>query len=168
MANFITGCRILFSIFLLFVPAFSPMFYVWYLLAGLTDMVDGTVARKTGTASEFGARLDTAADMVFVLICMMKLLPVLTVPLWLWVWIGVIAAIKVINIVMGFAVQKKLVSKHTILNKVTGAVLFLFPLTLPVFDIKYSAGFICAAATIAAVQEGYLVKTENQKLHTKR
>ena len=28
-------------------------------------MVDGTVARKTNTVSEFGARLDTIADFIF-------------------------------------------------------------------------------------------------------
>ena len=50
-ANLITGTRILFSVALLFCPAFSLSFYVLYLLAGLTDMVDGAVARKTGTVS---------------------------------------------------------------------------------------------------------------------
>ena len=168
MANFITGCRILCSVLLLFSPVFSPMFYLLYVLAGFTDMVDGTVARKTGTASEFGARLDTFADMVFVLICMIKLLPVLTIPVWLCIWIGIIAVIKVLNIVMGYMVQKTLAAKHTILNKVTGAALFLFPLTLSAIDLKYSAGFICAVATLAAVQEGFLVHRESQKLHTRR
>ena len=98
IANIITGSRIVFSIALLFIPPFSPMFYVVYGAAGLTDMIDGTVARKTNTASAFGARLDTIADFVFVAVCLIKLLPVLTIPLWLWVWIAVIALIKVINI----------------------------------------------------------------------
>ena len=44
MANIITGCRILCSILLLFVPAFSPLFYILYLVAGFTDMIDGTIA----------------------------------------------------------------------------------------------------------------------------
>ena len=44
MANIITGCRILCSIFLLFVPVLSPIFYFLYLVAGFTDMIDGTIA----------------------------------------------------------------------------------------------------------------------------
>lgn len=164
MANIITGCRILCSILLLFVPAFSSTFYIMYLVAGFTDMVDGPIARKTNTANEFGSRLDTIADIVFVAACMIKLLPVLTIPTWLCIWIGVIAIIKVFNIISGYIVQKKLVAKHTIMNKVTGAVLFILPLTLSVVDLKYSGGFICTIAILAAIQEGYLIRNENRKL----
>ena len=66
MANIITAFRILLSIALLFCPSFSPAFYVLYVSAGLTDMIDGTVARRTNTASAFGARLDSIADFVLV------------------------------------------------------------------------------------------------------
>ena len=157
MANIITGCRILCSIILLFIPAFSHTFYILYLVAGFTDMIDGTIARKTNTASEFGSRLDTIADIIFVVSCMKKLLPVLKIPIWLWIWIGVIATIKVFNIISGFIVQKKFVAKHTIMNKVTGAVLFILPLTLSIVDLKYSGGFVCTIAILSAVQEGYLM-----------
>ena len=162
MANIITCCRILCSILLLFVPAFSSTFYILYLVAGFTDMVNGPIARKTNTANEFGSRLDTIADIVFVAACMIKLLPVLTIPTWLCVWIGVIAIIKVFNIISGYIVQKKLVAKHTIMNKVTGAVLFILPLTLSVVDLKYSGGFICTIAILAAIQEGYLIRNETR------
>ena len=124
-------------------------------------MIDGTIARKTNTASEFGSRLDTIADIIFVVACMIKLLPVLTIPTWIWIWIGVIAAIKVFNIISGYIVQKKFVAKHTIMNKITGAVLFILPLTLSIIDLKYSGGFVCTIAILAALQEGYLIRTEN-------
>ena len=163
MANIITSCRILCSILLLFVPAFSPMFYILYLVAGFTDMIDGTIARKTGTANEFGSRLDTLADIVFVVVCMIKLFPVLIIPTWLCIWIGVIAIIKVFNMILGYIVQKKFVAKHTVMNKVTGAVLFVFPLTLSIVDLKYSGSFICIIAILAAVQEGYLIRTGNRE-----
>lgn len=163
MANIITGSRILCSIFLLFTPAFSPTFYILYLVAGFTDMIDGTIARKTNTASEFGSKLDTIADTVFVAVCMIKLLPVLEIPTWLWIWIGVIAVIKFFNIISGYIIQKKIVAKHTVMNKVTGAGLFILPLTLSVIDLKYSGGFICIIAILAALQEGNLIRIENHK-----
>ena len=70
MANVITGLRILVSAVLLFCPVFSPIFYVLYLIAGLSDMVDGVIARKTNSVSEFGSRLDGVADFVFVAVCL--------------------------------------------------------------------------------------------------
>ena len=87
MANTITFFRMAASIVLLFCPVFSPVFYVFYIAAGLSDMLDGFMARKTDTASELGARLDTIADFVFVAVCLIKLLPVLSIPAWLYGWI---------------------------------------------------------------------------------
>lgn len=163
MANTITGCRILCSVLLLFFPAFSPMFYFLYGVAGLTDMIDGAVARKTGSVSEFGSTLDSVADFVFLAACLIKLLPVLTISTWLWIWVSVIAIIKVINAISGFILQKKLVVKHTALNKMTGAMLFILPLTLFAVDLKYSGSIVCIVATLAAVQEGHLIRTDSRK-----
>ena len=158
-ANLITGVRILCSIALLFCQPFSPPFIVLYLIAGITDMTDGAMARKTNTTSELGAKLDTAADFVFVAVCLWKLLPILSVPLWLWLWIGGIALIKAINLLSGFIVQKRFVAMHTVMNKVTGILLFILPLTLPVLALKYSVPLVCAAATFAAIQEGHFIRT---------
>ena len=63
MANVLTICRIVSSIALLIPGTFSPAFFALYAFAGVTDMVDGTVARRTGTESEFGAKLDSIADL---------------------------------------------------------------------------------------------------------
>ena len=158
MANIITGSRILFSIALLFFPAFSPWFYALYLVAGVTDMIDGTIARKTGKANEFGARLDSIADIVFVVVCLIKLIPVVGIPVWLYVWIGIIALIRIINIVSGLIMQKRFVLLHTITNKVTGLLLFVLPLTVPFMDLKYTAIPVCAVATFAAIQEGHFIR----------
>ena len=158
-ADFITGARISCSVALLFCPVFSPPFYILYLIAGLTDMIDGAVARKTGTASEFGAKLDTAADFVLVAVCLGKLLPKLSAPLWLWLWIGGIALIKAVNLLSGYILQKRLVAMHTVMNKVTGLLLFALPLTLQAANISCSGTAACLAATFAAVQEGHYIRT---------
>lgn len=159
MANIITGIRIFSSIALLFLPAFSPAFYTLYAVAGVSDMVDGTVARKTGTVSEFGSKLDTVADFVLVVVCLIKLIPVIHVPTWLIIWIFVIAVIKAVNLVSGYVMRKEIVVLHTVANKVTGILLFALPLTLPIIDLKYSGAVVCAAATFAAIQEGHLIRT---------
>ena len=155
MANIITIIRILCSIAILFCPVFSVAFYSLYITAGLTDMIDGWVARKTNTVSDFGSKLDTVADVIFVVVCFVKLLPVMEIPVWLYVWIGVIALIKVINIGSGYVVQKQFVAVHSVMNKVTGVLLFLLPLSFYLIEIKYSATVVCTIATFAAIQEGH-------------
>ena len=159
LANCITIIRILCSFALLFFPAFSPAFYTLYITAGVSDMVDGWVARRTHTTSELGAKLDTIADIVFVVVCLVKLLPVLDITTWLWVWIGIIALIKIINIISGYIVQKRFVSVHSTMNKVTGLLLFVLPLTITFLDLKYSAAVVCIFATFAAIQEGHFIRT---------
>ena len=164
MANIITIIRILCSIAILFCPVFSVAFYSLYIIAGLTDMIDGWVARKTNTASALGAKLDTIADFIFVVVCLVKLLPIMDIPIWLYVWIGVIAVIKIINIVSGYVVHKQYVAVHSVMNKVTGIILFVLPLTISFVDVKYSAIGICIIATFAAVQEGHFIRTKRQKI----
>lgn len=158
MANLVTGCRIVCSIWMLFFPAFSDWFYTMYLLCGLTDMIDGTIARKTNTASRFGARLDTIADFIFAVAALVKLLPVMHLPKWLWIWISLIAAIKMMNVMSGFICKKRLIVEHTLMNKITGLLLFLLPLTLSFLELKYSAVVVCSVATFSAIQEGHLIR----------
>ena len=84
-ANILTGFRILGSILLLFFPVFSEAFYSIYLLCGFSDMIDGTIARKTNSTSEAGAKIDTVADLVFVTVSLIKILSTITIPQWLWI-----------------------------------------------------------------------------------
>ena len=157
IANIITLCRIPGSIGLLFCPVFSDRFYVLYLFCGLTDMVDGTIARKTGAISEFGSRLDTVADFLFVISSFVKLVPVIRIPVWIRVWAAVIAAVKLVNLVRGFTQTKQIPALHTIANKATGLCLFLLPLTISFVDLRYTAPVVCVLATIAAIQEGHCI-----------
>lgn len=158
IANIITISRILSSIYLLFCPVFSIRFYIMYLFCGITDMVDGTIARKTKSVSELGARLDTVADSVFVAVCFVKVLPLMQLPTWLWTWIVIIAIIKIGNVVWGLICNKKLVSIHTILNKVTGFILFLLPLTFSFIEPIYSSAVVCFMATLSAINEVYYTR----------
>ncbi|MBQ5825086.1 MAG: CDP-alcohol phosphatidyltransferase family protein [Clostridia bacterium] len=153
MANIVTCCRILGGVLLLFFPAFSAAFYVIYIACGFSDMIDGTIARKTNSAGKFGAEIDTAADLVFVTVSLIKILPEINIPQWLWIWCVVIAIIKIGNIIWGYVSEKRFIALHTVMNKVTGLLLFLLPLTLSFADVKYSAVAVCSAAAFAAIQE---------------
>ncbi|MGI6771964.1 MAG: CDP-alcohol phosphatidyltransferase family protein [Acutalibacteraceae bacterium] len=157
-ANIITSSRIVLSLVLLLLKVPSIPFYIIYSVCGLTDMLDGFVARKTHSQSEFGAKLDSISDLVFVAVCLIKLLPVLEFKTWIWIWIALIFAVKIFNVILGYAVEKKLVMLHAVANKITGLLLFLLPLFIGTEIINIAAILVCAVATFAAVQEGYLIK----------
>ena len=163
IANIITCCRILGSVLLLFFPAFSSAFYIIYLLCGFSDMIDGAIARKTNSASQLGSKLDTVADLLFVMASFIKILPAIRLPLWLWIWCGAIATLKLSNLVWGYVSKKQLIPLHTTMNKTTGLLLFLFPLTLPFLKVQYSAPLICAIATVAAIQEGFFIAKDQRR-----
>ena len=164
IANIITSIRILINIALLFYPAFSQMFYSLYLIAGFTDMIDGTIARKTNSVSDFGSKLDTIADFIFFIVCLIKLIPKINIPVWLYIWIAVISFLKLGVIAYGYIVYKEFLVYHSIMNKITGFLLFIFPLALSFFELKYNAMVICAVATFAALQEGYYIIGEKSKI----
>ncbi len=153
IANTVTGCRIIGGVLLLFFPAFSVEFYIIYIICGFSDMIDGTVARMTNSVSELGAEIDTVADLVFVSAAFIKVMPTLDITVWLWIWCAVIAAIKIGNIIWGYASVKRFIAFHTVMNKVTGFLLFLLPLTISFFELKYTVIAVCSVATFAAIQE---------------
>ncbi len=162
IANTVTGCRIFGSALLLFFPAFSVEFYIAYIICGFSDMIDGAIARKTNSTSKFGSRLDTVADLIFVVVSLIKILPAIDIPLWLWIWGIVIAIIKIGNIIWGYVSEKQFVSLHTIMNKIAGLLLFLLPLTLSFIEVKYSSIAVCSVATFAAIQEWFYIATNRK------
>ena len=107
--------------------------------------------------SDYG---DTVSDFIFFAVTLIKLLPVIHIPKWIWVWIVIIAIIKIFNVILGFIYKKKLISLHTVMNKITGLLLFILPLTLEFIEIKYCLIAVCIIATISAIQEGYLIIKE--------
>lgn len=155
LANGITTSRIIASIMILFTVPFSFVFFLLYTFAGITDMVDGTIARKTHTESKEGAILDSSADIVFLIAILFKLSPILinTFPQWiLWATI-IIGLIRIGAYMIGVLKFHKFVALHTISNKITGAVLFCVPYFILVADINVIGIFLCILAGISAVEE---------------
>lgn len=154
LANIITSIRILSAIALFFCPFFSIAFYSFYFLGGISDIFDGYIARKLKTETDLGAKLDTIADIVFFGIVLIKMVRALSFSKWLIIWIIGIALIKCINIISGFVISGHFVSEHTVLNKITGVLLFAVPL----WPVTLMFVITCTVATIAAVQESHCIR----------
>ena len=153
MANIISGARIPLSLSLFLLPTEGIAFRSIYALCGLSDIADGYIARKSGTETELGSKLDSAADAVFVLTCFIKLFPRLSFKPYVWYWIALIAAMKIFSLILAYTKDKKFSIPHTTANKITGLMLFIFGFLIPVYDASFAAVPICAVATFAALQE---------------
>ena len=152
--------RIVLCLPLLIVDAMTIPFWVIYLIAGLTDILDGFLARRWGVESKFGARLDSLADFVFVLVVGYKLFPWLRLPATLWMMIGLIALVKVINAISSFMVKHRIEFLHTKANKLTGFFLFIGMMAIGQSYFIPVAWVIACIALFAAIQEGHIIRSK--------
>ena len=113
----------------------------WWVLSGLyvyrIDRCYGRMAgEKKGMASEFGAKLDSMADLLFYGVVLLKLLPVLwqMLPMTLWYAVAAVVFVRLMSYVVVGIKYHRFASLHTWLNKLTGVGAFLLPYVLVVTD----------------------------------
>ncbi len=158
LPNVISILRIAGSTSLLFCDVKGWPFWTLYALCGLSDILDGWLARKLHAESRTGAVLDSVADIIFVACCAARLSQVFEIPVWLCIWAGAIVIIKMVNQISALFVCKRFCFLHTVANKLTGLLLFL---TVP--GILWSVipvSIAAAIATFSAVQEGHYIRTK--------
>ena len=156
--NLLSASRIALCLPLLWVDAMIIPFWVIYLIAGLTDMLDGFLARRWNVESKFGARLDSWADFVFVLVVGYKLFPYLKLPATLWMMIGLIALVKTVNAISSYGMKHRIEFLHTIANKLTGFLLFVGMMAIGQSYFVPVAWAIACIALFAAIQEGHFIR----------
>ena len=157
IADLVTIIRIICAALMLIPKPLSAEFFILYALCGLSDILDGFIARKTKTTSKPGSILDSIGDIVFCLSSFIAIYPHLQLNVYVTPLIAIIFMLRVVNIVTGYIKEKKLILLHTALNKVTGLLLFLFPLTLSYTPHTLSATLIAIVALYASINEGYLI-----------
>ena len=154
-ADFVTLLRMAGTLALPALRPLSPAFLWIYALTGLTDVLDGWIARKTKTASPFGARLDSIADLLFYAVMLLRVFPALwqLLPGGIWYAVAGILAIRVSAYLVAAVKYRLFASMHTYLNKLTGLVVFLIPFLL---STGYAAAYcwgVCGVAALAAMEE---------------
>ena len=151
--NILSALRIVLCLPLLMVDAMTVPFWTLYVTAGTTDMLDGFLARRWDVESKFGARLDSLADFVFVIAAGYKLFPWLKLPATLWMMIGLIALVKMVNAICSYVVRNRIEYLHTKANKLTGLLLFIGMMTIGQSYFILVAWRIACIALFAAIQE---------------
>lgn len=169
IANILTSMRILGAIIMLFIKPLNPLFFVIYTIAGITDALDGFVARKMNTANEFGAKLDSVADLSFYAVMLIKILPIPIekLPEIIWIFVALALLLRLGAYIVAAIKYHKFASLHTWLNKTTTILLFAVPYLLPtVIAIPY-CWVCCIVGGLASLEELFLhivVKKYNTKI----
>ena len=147
LPNTISASRGVAAVAMLFFPVFSPGFWVLYCWGGISDMIDGPVARRLGSVSGIGSRIDSMADFVFVICSAIVILPSIHLPIWVWLWTAAIGTVKLAGIIIGSCRQQKLAVPHSISNKLTGILLFCLPFAVIRFGAFIPSVIVCIMAT---------------------
>lgn len=151
--NLLSILRIILSILLIGTKPFSTLFFILYILCGMSDVLDGFLARKFNITSELGAILDSWADFIMIFVFLYLILPVLNVSIYFIVWIVVIVGIRFGSLLVTFIKYHKLAFLHTYANKITGFLLFCFPVFYVLLGMSESIFLLCLIATISAIEE---------------
>jgi CDP-diacylglycerol--glycerol-3-phosphate 3-phosphatidyltransferase len=166
----LTLSRFAMSFLLLFINPLSdyypiaPLFLFLYTLCIASDIIDGPIARATKTSTNAGAILDSAADLTFIAVVLIKLLPALPFELWMLYLVALVLFTRFVAFGIGFAKHRTLTLLHTYSNKGAGLVMACFPIFYMLFNsiaIAFSIAF--AAAFISAFEE-FLITIISKKL----
>ncbi len=155
LPNVLTCLRIAGALALLFIQPFSPAFFIVYSCCGLTDVLDGLIARLAKCTSELGSKLDSIADLTFYAAMLLRIFPELlrSLNLGLWCWLGAIILLRIVAYIISACKHHKFASLHTYWNKATGILVFLVPYMIKTNFFLWYAAFSCAVATLAVADE---------------
>ena len=161
LANIITSVRIVGAVVLFFFTEINSAFLCIYAFCGLTDLIDGPIARKTHSESAVGALLDTVGDVATYVALAKILLSQHMVPAWaLWWYVPAGVAILCSGFI-ALARFGRFFVVHSLFGKQMGAAAFLMPFTLRLGLLIPCFVTICVAATVSAVETAVLTLLSN-------
>ena len=139
LPNILTLFRIFGAAALLFLAPLEPPFLAVYFLCGVSDILDGFLARRWKVSSHAGALLDSIADFILVSVLLYVFIPYYNWPSWILIWIASIALVRISALIVCRIRFRKFAFLHTVSNKATGAALLCFPFLLRLFGLNPTA-----------------------------
>jgi len=167
IANYISITRIILALTLALAKPLSIAFISIYLLCGISDVLDGYIARRTDTVSKLGGKLDSIADLIMVVVVMIVLYPLINLTDQIIVWIVIIGIIRVVSMMVVFVKYRTFEILHTYGNKITGLILFAYPLLFAFVQLDALMYIICVVASISAIEE-LLIHLSSNELRTNK
>lgn len=153
LVNALTLLRMVGALALLALVPLSMPYFAVYTACGLSDVLDGWIARRAGVTSVFGASLDSVADTAFAFALVVSLVPTAGLSAAWWLWVAAIALVKLASLTVGYARFRAYAALHTYANKLAGLALFALPVFFALAGSAPAAAIVCAIATFAALEE---------------
>lgn len=163
LANIITITRLICAVILLGSVPFSTLFWGLYVYCGVSDFLDGLVARTMMLQSDLGAKLDSISDATFFFAVLFVVISSIIVPSWVWICTIIIMLIRVLAYLMVYKKYRTFSDLHTLGNKITGGFLFGVPVLYEVFGVTATAIILILLATFSACEE-LLITVLSKKL----
>jgi len=145
-------------------------FFVCFTVAGLSDVFDGIIARKLGITSEFGEKIDSLGDGVFVLCLVLSALVGLNLSLEPFHWvIGIVLlSIRAINMVFTWAKFRRVGFIHTRSTRWSSIPMYLL---IPIFVYlgriePISLAIFLSLTAIAQLEETWILHKMQQGEYT--
>lgn len=151
--NILTLSRIFFSLFLIYLNPKNLLFIFIYIICGISDILDGFIARKINATSNIGAKLDSIADIIIIFVILFKFLPTTNLDLFMILWFVGIFFIKICCIFIVFCRFKEFRIVHTYMNKLTGILIFVYPILNYFMDCKVYIFIIFIVASLTSIEE---------------
>ena len=150
--NLITLARILLVPVVVWAIASNQMLFAFLLFAaaGVSDAVDGFLAKRFGMASELGAYLDPLADKVLIVAIYVSLGITDKLPAWLVILVVSRDLLIVGGVLFSWLIDKPVgVKPHPVSKANTAAQLLLVGLVLGALGFGFDAGWVLTVAMVA-------------------
>jgi len=144
------------ALVLLLTEPLSLPFLAILAVCGLTDVLDGLVARRLDACTEHGHTIDSIADAVLVVVLLYCIIPVVQWEAWMIIWIIAIAVTRLTAFGIGSRRHGRPAFVHTYLNKLAGASLFLAPFLIALIGAPVAVALVCSVASISAAEYLYI------------
>jgi len=160
--NCISLSRIIFSLILFFIKPLTLAFYAIFIICGLSDIIDGFIARKTGTTSRLGEKIDSIADLIMISVLLLVFYPIINPSMKIIIWLVLICIIRLLSVAVAMKKYKTFAMLHTYGNKITGLILFIFPMFIPLIHRTVLVYIVCVVASISAIEELIIQLTSSE------
>ena len=168
LANLITLMRIVLVPVIIWALLSDLMLFAFlvFLLAGISDAVDGAVARYFDQQSEFGTMLDPIADKIMLVSVFIVLAYLGHIPLWLTILVVSRDLLIVVGVMLAFLLAKKVTIKPLWVSKantvaqivlaalVLGLLAFELDMPLTLLMMVWITGILTTLSAIAYMLQG--------------
>ena len=147
-------------VWLLYMPGSWPpwMAAVLFFVAGISDFLDGWLARRMNWESTVGQFLDPVADKLLVSSMLVMLVIIQMIPAWITVAIicreMIVTGMRLVAATKGFSVPSDMAGKSKTALQMTAIFLLLLPGPIWGIDTKFWGALVLWAAVIITIWSG--------------